>query len=108
MSTTPMATGSSLPRSFPEAEVTAVLGAAPVRRQPIRGGGYGSNTRRWCVELDDGRTAFVKLALDEDAAEWLRDEHRGYSSLEAPFLPRLLGWFDESSTLLAIEDLSAA
>ena len=97
-----------MPRSFPEAEVAAALGGVPLRRQPILGGGYGSNTRRWRVELDDGRTAFVKLALDDVAAEWLRDEHRVYSSLEAPFMPELLGWYDDNSTLLAIEDLSAA
>jgi Phosphotransferase enzyme family len=97
-----------LPKRFPEAEVVAALGAAPLRSEPITGGGYGSNTRRWRVELDDGRAAFVKLALDEMAAEWLRDEHRVYSQLEAPFLPRFLGWHDDGETLLALEDLSDA
>jgi hypothetical protein len=97
-----------LPKSFPEAEVAAALGGVPLRRQPIRGGGYGSNTSRWRVELDDGRSTFVKLALDDDATEWLRDEHRVYSSLDAPFMPQLLGWYDDNVTLLAIEDLSTA
>jgi hypothetical protein len=60
------------------------------------------------VELDDGRTAFVKLALDEMAAESLRDEHRVYSELDAMFLPRFLGWHDDEETLLALEDLSDA
>jgi hypothetical protein len=97
-----------LPRSFPAAEIVAALGAAPLRHEPIVGGGYGSNTQRWRVELDDGRSAFVKLALDEQAAEWLRDEYRVYSALEAPFLPRFLGWYDDGTTLLALEDLSDA
>jgi hypothetical protein len=97
-----------LPKRFPATEVVAALGAAPLRAEPITGGGYGSNTRRWRVELDDGRTAFVKFALDEMAAEWLRDEHRVYSQLEAPFLPRFLGWQDDANTLLALEDLSDA
>jgi hypothetical protein len=34
---------------------------------------------------------FVKLALDEVAAAWLRDEHRVYAAVEAAFMPRLLG-----------------
>jgi hypothetical protein len=104
-----MATGSSLPRSFPELEIAAALDAAPVGWEPVEGGGYGSNTNRWLVALDDGRSAFVKLALDEAASEWLRDEHRVYSQLQAPFLAGLLGWHDERGvTFLALEDLSDA
>ena len=80
----------------------------PIGAEPITGGGYASNTKRWRVELDDCRTAFVKLALDEMAAESLRDEHRVYSELEATFLPRFLGWHDDERTLLALEDLSDA
>ena len=97
-----------MPRSFPAAEIGAAIGAAPVRWQPVVSGGYGSNTRHWRVELEDGSSAFVKDAGDEDAAGWLREERLVYTSLEAPFLPRFLGWHDESRTLLALEDLSAA
>jgi Phosphotransferase enzyme family len=103
-----MATGSSLRKSFPAADVARATGAAPVRWRPIVGGGYASNTHRWRVELDDGRAVFVKLALDDDAARWLRDEHRVYSALEAPFLAGLVGWHDAAVTFLVLEDLSGA
>lgn len=97
-----------MPKSFPEAELEAAAGAAPVERRRVRSGGYGTNSAHWCVELADGRRAFVKVALDDAAAEWLRQEHRVYSAVEAPFIPELLGWHDGEQTLLAIADLSDA
>jgi aminoglycoside phosphotransferase (APT) family kinase protein len=97
-----------LPKSFPEAELEAAAGAAPVERRRVRSGGYGTNSAHWCVELADGRRAFVKVALDDAAAEWLRQEHRVYSAVEAPFIPELVGWHDGEQTLLAIADLSDA
>jgi aminoglycoside phosphotransferase (APT) family kinase protein len=97
-----------LRKSFPEAELAEALGAAPVRREPVEGGGYGSNTSRWRVELEDGRRVFVKMALDDMAAGWLRDEHRVYASVEASFLPELVGWHDGERTLLVLEDLGEA
>lgn len=97
-----------MPKSFPEAELEAAAGAAPVERRRVRSGGYGTNSAHWCVEFADGRRAFVKVALDEAAAEWLRQEHRVYSAVEAPFIPELLGWHDGEETLLAIADLSDA
>jgi aminoglycoside phosphotransferase (APT) family kinase protein len=97
-----------LPKSFPAAELEAAAGAAPVDWQPVKSGGYGTNSAHWRVELADGRRAFVKAALDETAAEWLRQEHRVYSAVNAPFLPELLGWHDGEQTLLAIADLSDA
>jgi hypothetical protein len=60
------------------------------------------------VELSDGRRAFVKAALDDLAAGWLRQEHRVYESVRRPFLPNLLGWHDDGSTVLVIEDLGDA
>jgi aminoglycoside phosphotransferase (APT) family kinase protein len=95
-----------LRKSFPAAEVARAAGAVPVRWRDVVGGGYASNSARWRVELADGRAVFVKLALDEMAAEWLRDEHRLYSALEAPFLPDLVGWGDGEVTFLVLEDLS--
>jgi hypothetical protein len=103
------ATASSLPKRFPEAEATAVLGSAPVGWEPVQSGGYGANSAHSRVFLANGRSAFLKLALDADAAGWLRDEHRVYSQVQAPFLPALLGWYDERGvTLLALEDLCDA
>jgi len=97
-----------LPKSFPEAELEAAAGAAPVERRRVRSSGYGTNSAHWCVDLADGRRAFVKVALDEAAAQWLRQEHRVYSAVEAPFIPELVGWHDGEQTLLAIADLSDA
>src|SRR5207237_7361851 len=74
--TTRTATASSLPKSFPAAELEAAAGAAPVDWQPVKSGGYGTNSAHWRVELADGRRAFVKVALDETAAELLRIELR--------------------------------
>jgi hypothetical protein len=76
--------------------------------RPVETRGYGRNSQRWVVELDGGARAFVKLALDDTAAGWLRDEHRVYAAIEAPFLPRLLGWHDPDPTFLVLEDLSEA
>jgi aminoglycoside phosphotransferase (APT) family kinase protein len=97
-----------LPKRFPAAELAAAAGGAPVGRRRVRSGGYGTNSSHWLVELADGRRTFVKVALDETAAEWLRQEHRVYSAVEAPFIPELVGWHDGKQTLLAIADLSDA
>jgi aminoglycoside phosphotransferase (APT) family kinase protein len=97
-----------LPKSFPRAEVELAAGAPALRSETVVGGGYARNFARWSVELEDGRRVFVKLALDENAAGWLRDEHRVYSGVEAPFLAELVGWHDGEQTLLVLEDLSHA
>jgi hypothetical protein len=98
-----------LRKTFPEAEFAAAVGAAPVRAESVTGGGYGTNTAKWRLELADGRRAFAKLALDEMAAEWLRDEHRVYAGVRGSFIAELLGWHDAGQrTLLVIEDLGDA
>jgi hypothetical protein len=98
-----------LPKSFPQAELAAAAGATPVRWENVRGSGYGTNTAKWSVELDNGRRVFVKLALDELASSWLRDEWRVYGSLSRGFLPELVAWHDTGgTTFLAIEDLADA
>jgi aminoglycoside phosphotransferase (APT) family kinase protein len=95
-------------KSFPAAELKAATGADPVEWEAVRSGGYGTNSAHWRAKLGDGRRAFVKVALDEAAAEWLRQEHHVYSAVEAPFMPELVGWHDGEQTLLAIADLSDA
>jgi hypothetical protein len=97
-----------LPKSFPAAELAAATGAEPVESAPVQSGGYGTNSAHWRAKLADGRRAFAKVALDETAAEWLRQEYLVYSAVEAPFMPELLGWHDGEQTLLAIADLSDA
>lgn len=95
-------------KSFPAAELAGALGSRPVRWDEIVGGGYTRNTQRWRVELEDGRSIFVKLALDDLAAGWLRDERRVYAAVEAEFLARFLGWYDHEVTFLVLEDLAGA
>lgn len=58
--------------------------------------------------LADGRAAFVKVALDDLAATWLRKEHNVYANVAGSFIPPLLGWRDDEPTLLVIDDLSEA
>jgi hypothetical protein len=82
------------------------LGARPLVR--LTGRGY-TLMERWLVELPDGARAFAKLAVDEPTAGFLRDEYRVYGSLEADYLPRLLGWDDDGELpVLVLEDLSGA
>jgi Phosphotransferase enzyme family len=97
-----------LPRSFPRAELAAAAGAAPLRWQPVAGGGYAENTADWRVELEDARRVFVKHALDDLAAGWLRKEHHVYAAVSAPFMPELMGWHDGDRPLLVLEDLGDA
>jgi hypothetical protein len=85
-----------------------VVGAAPLKGEPVAGGGYAENTADWRVELEDGRRVFVKEALDDLAARWLRAEHRVYAAVSAPFMPELVGWSDGERPLLVLEDLADA
>ena len=71
------------------------------------GGGY-TPAERWVVQLADGRSAFVKAAVDDLTAGWLRAEHRIYAALHAPFQPALLGWEDGPRPILVLQDLSGA
>jgi Phosphotransferase enzyme family len=86
--------------------VARVLGSGPRRWRAVRGG-YTHN-ERWVVELAGGRSAFVKAAVDELSAGWLRDEHSIYESVRGSFLPDLLGWEAGELPVLVLEDLSGA
>jgi hypothetical protein len=88
-----------------EAAVAEVLGAPIVARRRATGG-Y-TPAERWVVDLADGRSAFVKAAVNDLTAMWLRKEYRMYADLRAPFMAELLGWADEDGLpILALEDLS--
>lgn len=87
--------------------IRAVVGARPVE-WVARSGGY-SSAERYTVTLDDGRRVFVKAADAEHMAAWLRREHEVYASLQAGFIPKLIGFDDDGRyPLLVIEDLSHA
>jgi hypothetical protein len=67
--------------------------------------GY-TNNARWIVGLADGRSAFVKQAVDGPTQEWLRREQRAYAHLDGPWLPQMLAWEDGEQPMLVLEDLS--
>ena len=61
---------------------------------------------RAVVELDDGRTVFVKAGAEPVTSAFLRTEQRFYRALQAPFMPNLVAWDDAEPPLLVLEDLS--
>ena len=88
--------------------VGEALGVEVVGLSAPPGEGYTNNERR-VARLADGRSVFVKAAVDELTAGWLRDEYRVYAAVEEDFLPKLIGWRDEGDRpLLIVEDLSSA
>jgi phosphotransferase family enzyme len=82
------------------------VGWQPTAWLPVEHQGFTGN-QRWIVEFDNGRSAFVKAAVDEMTAAWLRSEYRVYSRIQGPFLPQMLGWDPGGDfPLLILEDLS--
>lgn len=82
----------------------AGAGVQDVRRVVSRG--Y-TNGLHWIARLDDGRSVFVKQAVDEASAAWLRREHLVYRQLHGRWVPALHGWYDDRERpLLILEDLS--
>ena len=71
-----------------------LLGAAVVDARPVPGGYIPALRRR--LELADGRSAFLKAALDPEMAIRLRREAVVYSRLVDSFMPRMLGWNDDA------------
>lgn len=87
-------------------KVSDILGFRPDVWTPVRRG-Y-TPARRYIVRGDKG-AAFVKIAATPLTARLLTREIAVYRTLDAPFMPRLLGWDDDAATpILVIEDLSAA
>jgi hypothetical protein len=89
-----------------EDRLARCLGSKPINYRPVARGYTGQH--RWLIELAQGRSVFVKSAIDDETAGWLRAEYHMYSHLDAPFVPTLVGWDDDGRLpILAIEDLSA-
>lgn len=89
-----------------KAIAASVLDSPVVSWTPANARGCTAN-ERWIVCLDDGRSAFLKAAVDENTAIWLRSEHQIYSHVSGDFMPQFLGWHDDELPVLFIEDLSA-
>jgi hypothetical protein len=83
--------------------VERLLGS-PVVAERVVSGGYTLAQRR-VVTLADGRTAFVKTAVDDDTRGWLDAEQRIYAAVSGPFMPRVLA---AEPGVLVLEDLSDA
>ena len=61
------------------------------------------------ARLQDGNTVFIKCATTAATAEWLREEYKIYTTLQAPFMCQLIAWEDEGEyPFLILEDLSEA
>src|SRR5438445_11247964 len=88
-----------------DARIEDVLGARPASRRRAERG-Y-TPAERWVIELEDGRSVFIKAATNDLTAGWLRNEHRIYEALQATFMPGLIGWRDDERPILVLEDLSA-
>lgn len=92
-------------------EIARVMGKTPVSFAPLlHAGGYTQAVRR-IVHFSDNTTAFVKVAVSDDTAQWLRTERKMYEALEgASFLPTFLGAGENDGNtcpFLLLEDLSA-
>jgi len=89
-------------------EIARIVAAGVVGLERVEGGGYTLAGRHRAF-LDDGRTVFVKSAVDDLSAGWLRTEIRVYSTLSGPFLPVFHGWAEhEGLPLIVLEDLGEA
>lgn len=90
------------------ARVAKAVGLPSLGSSPPGGEGY-THDERALVRLADGRAAFVKGAVDDLTAGWLRQEHRVYAGVQGDFLPGVLSWYDDGARpVLVLEDLSAA
>jgi hypothetical protein len=88
--------------------VEVLLGARVIAFEFVQGRGFTHAGRHLAV-LDDGRTAFVKSAVDELSAGWLRLEYVVYGNVQGSFVPRSLAYDEhEGLPLLVLEDLSSA
>jgi hypothetical protein len=89
-------------------EIESIVGARVVGLEHVEGRGY-THAGRHRARLDDGRTVFVKSAVDELSAGWLRTEIDVYTSLTGDFLPAFHGWAEHDGLpLVVLEDLGAA
>ena len=82
-----------------------ILGAPPTSWRAVERG-Y-TRAQRWIARTAAGRSAFLKVATDDETAAGLAAEWRVYESVQGPFLPRVLGHRGGASPWLVLEDLSA-
>jgi hypothetical protein len=89
-------------------QIERIAGARVASLEQVEGRGY-THAGRQRAFLDDGRTVFVKSAVDELSEGWLRAEIGIYTSVRGSFLPELVGHGEhEGLPLLVLEDLGDA
>src|SRR3954469_11087233 len=89
-------------------EIEGIVGVGVVGLERVEGRGY-THAGRHRAFLDDGRTVFVKSAVDELSAGWLRVEIAVYTQLRGSFLPEFHGWTEHNGLpLIVLEDLGNA
>jgi hypothetical protein len=90
------------------ARISTLLGRHVTAWRPALGGYTAAE--RWICTLENGASAFAKVAVDTRTAQWLREEHHVYQYVDPPYMARLLGWSDDHSDrpILLLEDLSHA
>jgi hypothetical protein len=91
-----------------QAQIEQIVGARVAGLEHVQGRGY-THAGRHRAFLDDGRTVFVKSAVDELSAGWLRVEIAVYESVRRSFLPEYLGAAERDGLpLVVLEDLGTA
>jgi hypothetical protein len=89
-------------------EIERIVGARVTGLEHVDGRGY-THAGRHRAFLDDGRTVFVKSAVDELSGGWLRTEIAVYTALRGSFLPVFHGWAKHDGLpLIVLEDLGDA
>jgi len=91
-----------------QAEIERIVGTRVDALEHVEGRGYTQAGRHRAL-LDDGRSVFVKSAVDDLSAGWLRTEIAAYTTLRGSFLPVFHGWGErEGLPLIVLEDLGDA
>ena len=67
-------------------QIERIAGAPVLELEFVQGRGY-THAGRHRAFLEDGRTVFVKSAVDELSAGWLRVEIAVYTQLRGSFMP---------------------
>ena len=89
-------------------EVGRIAGASVVSLEHVEGRGY-THAGRHRAFLDDGRTVFVKSAVDELTAGWLLVEIAVFTGVRGSFMPVFLGHAEHDGLpFVVLEDLGDA
>lgn len=85
--------------------VKTLMASTPIDWREMRKGHTAAET--WVMRFENGKSAFVKHATDEQTATWLKSERSVYEFVQRDFLPELIGWDGEEFPILILEDLSS-